>query len=254
MKYVPGYYMHGYEAVYKVEKAREKEEEKEKFSFINMLKKPFEGLIVMIKNPYVLGIFGLVLFYEVTIVIFDYVVLLAADASHSSAGSLTAFYAGYYVSMNLVGLVITLFGTTPFLRVFGINKALYIFPIISIAIITLTIIHPSASMLLIALVLLRALNYALNHPTREILYIPTTKAIKFKAKAWTDAFGGRISKGAGSVLNISMKKLVPITFLYANLFISLGLMGLWLVVVSFLSKKLKKVIADETIIGEKPII
>ncbi len=251
MKYVPGFLMHGYEAVYQVEKAREKEEANEKFNFKKMLLKPFEGLIVMLKSPYVLGIFGLVFFYEVTIVIFDYVVLLSADASHATTGSLTAFFASYYFIMNLVGLFITLFGTTPILRIFGINKALFIFPACSIFLIIMTIIYPTTDMLFIALVFLRSLNYALNHPTREILYIPTTKAIKFKAKAWTDAFGGRISKGVGSFLNISMKKMAPLSFLYTNLFISLGLMGGWLVIVLFLGRTLKRVIANKEVIGEE---
>ncbi|MBU4269511.1 hypothetical protein KJ644_03075 [Candidatus Dependentiae bacterium] len=250
MKYVPGYHMHGYEAVYQLEKAKEKEAEKEAFSFKNMLKKPFEGLIVMIKNPYVLGIFGLVLFYEVTIVIVEYIVQIAADASHESAGSLTAYFASYYFIMNLVGLFITLFGTTPLLRLLGINKTLYIFPIITIGLIVLTIFNPSASMLFIDLVALRSLNYALNHPTREILYIPTTKAIKFKAKAWTDAFGGRFSKGIGSSLNIVMRKLAPVSFLMANLVVILGLMGCWLAVIPFLGNKLKKVVDEKKVIGE----
>ena len=251
MKFVPGYNMHGYEAVYQVEKLKEKEVENKKFNFINFLKKPIEGLLIMIKSPYVLGIFGLVLFYEITIVIFDYAVMIAADASHVSAGSLTSFYANFYVWMNLVGLIITLFGTTPLLRIFGINKALYAFPFIAIILIVSAISYPTAGFLFIVLVILRSLNYALNHPTREILYIPTTKAIKFKAKAWTDAFGGRISKGVGSGLNIFMQKITPNAFLLANLFVALGLMGCWLAVVPFLSKKLKTVLDNKQVIGEE---
>lgn len=247
MKYVPGYYMHGYSTVYNLEKAKDKT--KKKFNFIEMLKKPFEGLIIMIKNPYVLGIFSLVMFYEITIVIFDYRVLRMVDLTHTTAGSLTSFYASYYVVMNLVGLIITLFGTTPLLRIFGINKALFVFPIISIIILSTSILFPTTGIMFMALVALRALNYALNHPTREVLYIPTTKAVKFKAKSWVDAFGGRLSKGAGSVINKSMAKLAPATALFSGLFLSLGLASAWLVVVFFLNKTLKKAISNKKAIG-----
>ncbi|MBD3272977.1 hypothetical protein GF385_01340 [Candidatus Dependentiae bacterium] len=249
MKFVPGYLMHGYEAAYKIEKTKEKTKKKE--SFKEKLKKPIEGLIVMIKNPYVLGIFSLVLFYEITIVIFDYIVLKKVSATHGTAGALTSFYASYYVIMNLVGLIITLFGTTPLLRKFGIRKSLFVFPTVSIIILITTILYPSTSIMFFALVGLRALNYALNHPTREILYIPTTKAIKFKAKAWTDAFGGRISKGFGSGINKLMQKLAPATALFSSLFLSLGLISGWLIVVFFLSKTLQKAITNKNVIGEE---
>ncbi len=248
IKYVPGYYMHGYEQAYKMEKAKTKIKDKE--SIKDKLKKPFEGLIAMIKSPYVLGIFTLVLFYEITIVIFDYIVLRTVDATHGTAGSLTSFYASYYFIMNLVGLTITLFGTTPLLRKFGIRKSLLVFPIVSIGILVTTIIYPTTTVMFIALVGLRALNYALNHPTREILYIPTTKTIKFKAKAWTDAFGGRISKGLGSGINKLMQTLAPATALFSSLFLSLGLISGWLVVVFFLGKTLQNAIDNKKVIGE----
>lgn len=247
MKYVPGYYMHGYEESYKIAKAKEKSNVKE--SFKDKLKKPFEGLIVMIKSPYVLGIFALVLFYEITIVMFDFIVLKTISATRTSAGSLTSFYASYYFIMNLVGLIITLFGTTPLLRKFGIIKSLFVFPIISIFILTTTIIYPNATVMFIALVILRALNYALNHPTREVLYIPTTKAIKFKAKAWTDAFGGRVSKGLGSGINKLLLNFAPLTALFSSLFLSLGLASSWLIVVFFLGRTLQNAITNKKVIG-----
>jgi AAA family ATP:ADP antiporter len=34
-----------------------------------------------------------------------------------------------------------------------------------------------------------------------ILYIPTTKDVKFKAKSWIDMFGGRAAKSVGSMIN-----------------------------------------------------
>ncbi len=66
MKYVPGYIMHGYEAVYKAEKKREPKQ----IGIWNTLKKSMEGLFIILKNPYVMGIFFLVLFYRIDRVIF----------------------------------------------------------------------------------------------------------------------------------------------------------------------------------------
>ncbi len=252
-KTVPGYYLHGYEAVYQMEKQKEKieEEKKEKKGFWKTLKSPLEGLFLIIKNPYVLGIFSLVLFYEIVIVIFDYHVLRAADVTYHTAGSLTAYYALYYLLMNTVGLVIAVLGTTPILRILGIRTTLFIFPFLSICILLTTLFFPSTITFFGALVALRALNYALNHPSREILYIPTTKNIKFKAKAWTDAFGSRIAKGCGSVFNLSLKGLAPVFAIFYSLSFSLSLVSAWLIVVYFLGKTLQNAISNKQIIGKK---
>ncbi len=247
MRIVPGYYMHGYEAAYQVEKKKEKE----KKSLWETLKGSIEGLLIILKNPYVLGIFAIILFYEVIIVIFDYRVLRYADSVHKTVGSLTAYYALYYLLMNSVGLVIAFFGTTPILRLLGIRMSLFIFPVTCAVVLITTMIFPSSAVFFIALVLLRAINYALNHPTREILYIPTTKDIKFKAKAWTDAFGSRMAKGLGSAFNISLKQATPLFALMTSLSFSLGLTFAWLIVIYFLGKTLQNTIDTKTVIGEK---
>ena len=247
MRIVPGYYMHGYEAAYQVEKKKEKE----KKSLLETLKGSIEGLLIILKNPYVLGIFAIILFYEVIIVIFDYRVLRYADSIHKTAGSLTAYYALYYLLMNSVGLVIAFFGTTPILRLLGIRMSLFIFPVTCAIVLITTMIFPSSAVFFIALVLLRAINYALNHPTREVLYIPTTKDIKFKAKAWTDAFGSRMAKGLGSAFNISLKQATPFFALMTSLSFSLGLTFAWLIVIYFLGKTLQNTIDTKTVIGEK---
>jgi len=247
MKKVPGYYMHGYEAVYQIEKHKD---ESKKRSFWKSVKGSFEGLTTIIRNPYVLGIFSLVIFYEIIIVIFDYRVLRSADASYATASGLAAFYGSYYFMMNSVGLVITVLGTTPLLRILGIRFSLFAFPILSIILLIVTCIYPTPGMFVVALVGLRALNYALNHPTREILYIPTTKDIKFKAKAWTDAFGSRIAKGFGSAFNISIKKASPFFAIFFSLSFSLSLLSCWLIIVYFLGKTLQNAVDNKQAIGD----
>lgn len=50
---------------------------------------------------------------------------------------------------------------------------------------------------------LQGLTYALNEPCKEMLYLPTSDAIKFKAKGWIDVFGSRCAKGVGSFVTLS---------------------------------------------------
>ncbi|MCK4651072.1 hypothetical protein KAT08_02735 [Candidatus Babeliales bacterium] len=250
MKKVPGYLMHGYEAVYQMEKKKTHEEKKKK-GILNFLKESIEGLIIIIKNPYVLGIFSLVIFYEIIIVIFDFRVLIAANKICEKASTLTAYYCFYYFLMNSIGLVFAIFGTTPILRILGIRISLFIFPILSFGLLLITLLFPYASIFFWALVILRALNYALNHPTKEVLYIPTPKTIKFKSKAWIDAFGSRIAKGTGSVFNVALKGTAPAFAILSSITLSLGLASAWIIVVYFLGKTLQNAIKNKEVIGKK---
>ena len=43
----------------------------------------------------------------------------------------------------------------------------------------------------------KGLNYALNQPSKEQLYIPTTPETKYKVKAFMEMFGSRGSKAVG---------------------------------------------------------
>ena len=51
-----------------------------------------------------------------------------------------------------------------------------------------------------AMVTLKACSYALNNPTKEILYQPTSPAVRYKAKSWIDIFGARGAKALGSIV------------------------------------------------------
>jgi len=50
------------------------------------------------------------------------------------------------------------------------------------------------------MIVLKANSYALNNPTKEMLYQPTSSAVRYKAKSWIDIFGARGSKALGSVV------------------------------------------------------
>jgi len=245
MKNVPDDVMHGYEAAYKMEKQKSHE----KKSVWQSIRGAFEGLVIMVRKPYVLGIFSLVAFYEIMVVIFDWWVALHADATMPSVGDMTAWYAFYYFLFNLIGLFISLLGTTPILRLIGIRMSLFIFPLLCLGLLMFTYAFPSARTFFAVLVALRAFNYAFNHPTREVLYIPTTKDIKFKAKTWTDAFGSRIAKSFGSIFNVSIKGASPAFALISGLSLSFGLTFLWLIVVYFLGKTLQTAIDNKQVIS-----
>lgn len=211
-----------------------------------------DGLLSIIKYPYVAGITSLVLLYEIMIVILDYRVLLTADAAYSTAEALTQYYALQYMCMHGIGLFFVLFGTVPLQRLSNIRLALFAFPVVSSLLVSATYFWPTPTCFFITLVLVRALNYAVNHPTRETLYIPTTKAIRYKAKAWTDAFGSRAAKAAGSIFNLITTSYGTLVISQLSAVVNAVIIGVWLCVASSLGVAFVQTIEEKKIIGETP--
>lgn len=248
MKFVPGYHMHGYEAVYQVEKKRERVVEP--FSLYAALKKSIDGLLVIISHPYVLGIFSLTLFYEAVMTTIEFFVMETANEANATVAKLVIFYATYFLTMHACGFVISVFATTPLQRFFSNRTMLLIFPFICMGAVVVIFFFPSVETLCLVAAFVRGSNYGLNHPTREILYIPTTKEIKFKSKAWSDAFGSRIAKTGASLFYKKVSTCPPaFTHLLTNGFM-FSITAVWVVVSYFLGRRLQSALDNQQIIGD----
>ena len=244
---VPLAHLHGYQSAYEIETNTADQPK----TFFESLKGSVDGIFVILKNPYVFGIFSLVFFYDAVSAIFDFRMLQSANKTYETAGELTAFYSFYTLCMHGVGFFIAFLGTVPLQRLLGVRASLFIAPIISLALVFSAFFWPSTNVLFVTFVILRALNYGLNHPTREVLYIPTTKIIKFKAKAWTDSFGTRIAKGSASIFNKSIANSTPGFILLTSTLASTGLLSLWIIVAFVLGKKLQNAITNNEVIGNE---
>jgi AAA family ATP:ADP antiporter len=248
MTFVPGRLLHGYEAVYKAEKAQARRGEQ--------VTGIISGLKSLIQSPYLFGIFGLVFFYESLNVILNLqrLHLLKADAT-DLAGQLdrAAFTASLFQQrfwMHAFGLVLSLIGANIIMKRLGEKASLLAVPaFISILLIYFLIMHDSTSLLQV-FIGLGAVNYALSSPLRESLYIPTLKDVKFKAKSWVDTFGTKISKASGSVFSDIAWNVLPGTgmfFLVYGSFFSL-LIGAWFLTSYFLGKKYEMAVSKNEII------
>jgi len=204
----------------------------------------FEGLKQILNKPYVMGIFVVAATFEVISIITEYQMNYIATDIYTSAESLSAFTGYQSVGTNLLALIFAFAGTSFFMRNFGLKFCLTAFPItLGIIVLTVFSIHHSGVTdyylmwsLLAAMIAIKGFNYALNKPSMEILYIPTSKDIKFKAKGWIDVFGNRSTKGIGATINQRLSQSFPTLFLYGTI-ISLSIIGGWILVAIFVSKK-----------------
>lgn len=238
---IPGYLLHGYEAVYIAEKHKGKEKK------VGIL----EGLKLMVLQPYVFGIFSLVFIYEAISVILDYQMQVQMSVETNNAiGGMSAFMFLYTASFHVLGLIFSAFGTSALLKKIGVYLCLFVMPISTILLMLGLLTWPNLSTVFIIMVVLRALHYGFNAPVREILYIPTSKDIKFKSKAWIESFGRTGSKVSGSMVNAFYSGTAYLILTRINALFVIGLSVIWTVVTILIGKKYDKTIKDGSTIGE----
>ncbi len=215
----------------------------------------FEGLKLLLKNRYLLGIFAVNFVFEVVVTIFDFNFKLAASSVYSGV-ALSNYLSIYASSVNIVSLFCLLLGISNITRYLGVGAALAAMPIIVGCALFGFLNVNSLSFLFSLMVGSKAINYALNGPALKQLYIPTTKDVKFKAGAWIETFGSRTSKQAGSVFNMSLSPLQSAFgslagkshYLALSGAICFPLLAIWLMIALFLGKSFKKAIKTNTVI------
>ncbi len=242
MKKVPGKYLHGYEAVYQVEKDKGKKEEKEGTGI-------FGGLVLLLKYPYVFGIFGMVFFYEVLATVLSYLRLGVAQSNSANISQISAFLFKLIFIMHTVGFFLSLFGTSTMLKKFGERTCLMLIPLMSGGVLLYLMVETTPWAITVAYVLLKAVNYAFAWPVRESLYIPTIKEIKFKSKSWIDAFGSKFAKFSGSSFNILISWIGAGFMLPLYSFFFASIVIFWFIDALFLGARFDRAIANNEVIG-----
>lgn len=253
IKITPQKHMHGYEAAYKFEK--ERESKGEKTGLWNRIKGIFDGLFELIKYPYMLGMFGMIFFWEVINVIFSYLRLGAVKEASGSTIDFGVYLYQQMVVFHLIGLAIVLIGTRTLVVWLGERRCLIAIPVLIGIVVSYYLVtvayYPTHVMFAAsaAFLLMRAINYAFASPLRESLYIPTTKALKFKTKSWIDSFGSKISKATGSCYNLIIQGIPSSLLFNVHVAFFAGVLVLWGIVAHFLGKRFETAVKHNELIG-----
>lgn len=252
-KKVQKQYLHGYEAAYQVEKKREEGgavSKGLKGTFYSI----FSGLYLLVRYPYVTGIFGMIFFWEIINVIFNYLRLCVGQLESSSVAEFGVFLYQQACLVHVVGLVFVFLGTRTLVSWLGERRSLIAVPLLIGTVIGMYLMFKSAKAVAIAYVIMRAINYALAYPLRESLYIPTTKAMKFKSKSWIDGFGSKLSKSIGSGYNYIMANYIIANFTASAVFVFnfaffSVVIAVWAIMANALGRRFEKAVDNNEVIG-----
>jgi AAA family ATP:ADP antiporter len=132
-------------------------------------------------------------------------VVAAADQALASGGAgglskeqfIGAFYADFFTVVNIAGLLLQLFVVSRVLKYFGVGVAILVLPLIALGGYLIAAFYPVLAMVRWAKTAENATDYSVQNTVRQVLFLPTTREQKYKAKQAIDTFFVR----AGDVLS-----------------------------------------------------
>jgi AAA family ATP:ADP antiporter len=211
----------------------------------------FSGLLIMLRQPYILAIFAMIFFYELLNVVIGFQRIAILKSGADSLGAFSGAMFQNRAFIHAIGFFISFFGTRVLLKNLGERICLLLTPILIGGLLIYFMTTSNANGVLTAFTGLSILNYAFASPLRESLYIPTVKDIKYKSKSWIDSFGTKISKSASSLFIFSARNVIPGTMMFHIVYISFfsTIIALWILIAWWIGKRYTEAIAKNEVIG-----
>lgn len=115
----------------------------------------------------------------------------------------SSFYSSYYTLVNLFALLLQALVVARLLQKLGVRRALFIMPVIVIVGWLGTLAFATVAMVRVEKTAENSLDYSLHNTLRQVLFLPTSRESKYKAKAAIDTFFfrmGDVIAGLGLVV------------------------------------------------------
>lgn len=161
------------------------------------------GARVVSSSPYLVAIAAIVAIYEIVSTVMDF--QFSATVSHYLDGkAIGEQLASVFLVTNVLSLAVQLLLTRFVMQELGIRAALSVLPLVVVVVAggfgLMPLLWVGSSMSIAD----NALNYSMNQSAKESLYVPTSPAEKYRAKAFIDIFVQRCAKALGVVLSLTM--------------------------------------------------
>ena len=196
-----------------------------------------EGARLVFSSRYLLSILAIVGLYEIISTIIDF--QFTFTVSHYLDGAdIGRHFALVYSLTNWVSLLVQLFLTSFIMTRFGLTVALLVLPF--------TIALGSSAFLLFPALWVGSLlstadngfSYSINQSAKEALYVPTTEAEKYRAKAFIDMFVQRFAKAIAVLISLGITFAVKdISGLRYLGLVTLALLIIWVMAARFAGRQ-----------------
>jgi AAA family ATP:ADP antiporter len=115
------------------------------------------------------------------------------------ADQTTQFYGNFQFWVNLVGLVMQSFLASRLLKYGGFGVILMMLPFVSFTSYTLAAVLPVLGIIKVMKIAENATDYSINNTAKQVLWLPTSREVKYKAKAAIDTLFVRFGDGFAAI-------------------------------------------------------
>jgi len=152
----------------------------------------WSGVHLILRHNYVLLILGASCLYEVSLTCLNYQMTLMGwkrfEETDHGGMSFTQFMGHYGQMVNVSSLLLSSIIFPVLIRRCGLRITLRLFPSLLLVANVLAFLAVPGNLLVLffSMSVLKAMTYSIHDPSKEILYLPTSNAIKFKSvSTWT---------------------------------------------------------------------
>jgi AAA family ATP:ADP antiporter len=160
-----------------------------------------DGFRLALRSPYLLGICGYMFLYTIGSTFLYFLQAQVVDATIDGRAAQTAYFANVDIWVNGLTLVLQLFLTGRLMARIGVGLTLAALPLVSVIGFVGLGLYPVLAAVVVFTVARRVTNFALSRPAREALYVPLSRAEKYKAKNLIDTVVYRVGDQVGAWTN-----------------------------------------------------
>lgn len=159
----------------------------------------------------------------------------APPAEHAAAGKqakkdfLGSFFSDYYSLVNVVVFLLQALAVARVIQLLGVRAGLYVMPLLAMAGWIGFLAFATLATIRVTKTAENSIDYSLQNTLRQALYLPTSRASKYKAKAAIDTFGVRAADALAGLVIVPV--LVSLLDLGVRAFalVNVAAVALWLV-------------------------
>ncbi len=211
------------------------------------------GFSLVFTNRYILLIAALLVLLNVVNTTGEYILshlvvehasaLAAADASFDKNAYIGAYYGSYFLWVNAIALAVQMFIASRLVKYFGLAGVLYALPVIALGAYGFVAVGATLGIVRWAKTAENSTDYSVMNTAKQLLWLPTTREEKYKAKQAVDGFFVRLGDLAAAFVVFAGTAWVTLD---ANGFaiVNLCLIALWLVLAVALVRRNRRLTAE----------
>lgn len=185
---------------------------------------------LFLTSPYLWMLAGIVLLAKVGSTVVDNQFNAVVELHLIGKEAKTAFFGAFSAGLNVISFFMQLYATSAVLRFFGIGISLALLPFGLSAAALATFLFPTLAAGTCFKIFDGSMNYSIQQASKEVLYLPLSSGVRYRAKPVIDMLVYRVSKSLGGLLIILLAPLFAIPNDRIGILV-LALLPVWLFLV-----------------------